>query len=82
VYDSPLLLPPAVVTVMPTDPAEVPAGTTTSIWLSETMVGVALLAPKATLEAVASPLPVMATVFPPAVGPEVVLTAALNGAPR
>ena len=48
------------------------AGETAVIWVSETTVKlVAATAPKSTLVAPVKPVPVMVTVVPPAVGPEV-----------
>ncbi len=77
----PLLVPPRVVTLTPTDPAAAPAGTVTVMRPSLTTVGVALLAPKFTAVAVDSPEPTMEMTLPPASGPEPSLSAALNGAP-
>ncbi len=48
------------------------AGEVAVIWVSETTVKlVAAVAPKATAVAPVKPVPVMVTVVPPAVGPEV-----------
>lgn len=68
------------VTLTLTDPAE-PAGATTVICPSDTTVGTAVLAPKATLLAVYRPVPLMVTVSPPDVDPPVGLRLCLNGAP-
>ncbi|GAA3084676.1 hypothetical protein GCM10020000_83850 [Streptomyces olivoverticillatus] len=69
------------VTLTETDPGAAPVGTVTVSWLSEITVGVAEFAPKVTAVAVDSPVPLMVTVLPPAVGPEAGLSEALNGAP-
>ncbi len=63
-------VPPAVVTVMSTVPAAL-GGEVAVIWLSESTVKVvAAVVPKSTAVAVVKPVPVMVTVVPPAVGPE------------
>lgn len=77
----PLLVPPAVVTLTPTEPAVTPAGTVTLSWVSETTVGVAGTPPKDTLVAVERPTPLTVIVFPPTSGPDVALSEDLNGAP-
>ena len=60
-------VPAGVVTVMPT--VRVPGGVVTVICVPESAVMVAAAAPKRTAVAPASPVPVMATVVPPAVLP-------------
>jgi hypothetical protein len=69
VYGTPLLVPPAVVTVAKTVP--VPTGVIAVIPVSETTVkDVAGAAPKLTAVASVNPVPVMVTVLPPVSGPE------------
>ena len=75
-----MFVPPAVVTLTPTEPAA-PAGAVTVSWLSDTTVGTAVLAPKETLVALEKPVPLMVMVSPPAVDPEAGLRVCLNGAP-
>jgi hypothetical protein len=74
VYLSPLpvaLVPPGVVTVISTVPV-LPAGAVALIWVeSRTATLVPGLAPKLTVLPLAKLVPVIAMVFPPAVGPEV-----------
>ena len=62
-------VPPAVVTLMSTVPAEC-AGEVAVIWVSETTVKVdAAVKPNATAVAAVNPVPVMVTEVPPAAGP-------------
>ena len=63
-------MPPAVVTVTSTVP--VPAGAVAVIWVAElTVKPVALVAPNFTAVAASKLVPVIVTVVPPAVGPDV-----------
>jgi hypothetical protein len=63
------LTPPGVVTVTPTTP--VPAGAVAVMLVSlATEMFVAGVAPKFTADAPVRPVPVIVTVFPPAVGPD------------
>ena len=62
------LVPPAVVTVMSTFPAE-PAGEVAVIWVAELTVKLAALEPNLTAVAPVKLVPVMVTDVPPAVEP-------------
>jgi hypothetical protein len=70
-------VPPGVVTVMVTVP--LPAGLVTTICVAESETIVAAAVPKLTV-ALASPVPVMVTVVPPAGGPSSGLTLLMTGA--
>ncbi len=64
-------MPPAAVTLISTVPAE-PAGDVAMIWVAElTVKPVAAVAPKFTAVAPVKLVPVIITVVPPDVGPEV-----------
>jgi uncharacterized membrane protein YfcA len=73
------LVPPAVVTVTSTVPAE-PPGEVAVMDESPLTVKPAEVAPKCSALAAVKPVPLTATVVPPAVGPEVGLTAVTVGA--
>jgi hypothetical protein len=73
-------VPPVLVTVMSTVPAD-PAGATAVICVAEfTVTLVAVVDPNLTVLPDENPLPVIVTVVPPAVGPAAGLTAATVGA--
>ena len=74
-------MPPGVVTVMSTVPAE-PAGAVAVIWVAllTTMTPVALVAPNLTAVAPVKLVPVIVTLVPPAVGPADGLTLVTVGA--
>ena len=72
------LVPPAVVTVTSTAPAEA-AGATATICVAVLLLTVAVLLPNLTAVAFARFAPVIVTLVPPAVGPEVGLIAATDG---
>ena len=75
-----LLVPPAVVTRTSTVPA-LPTGETAVICVALfTVKDVAAVAPKLTAVAPLKPVPVITTVFPPTVGPEVGANEATAGA--
>ena len=74
------VVPPAVVTVMSTVPAD-PAGAVAVIWVAEFTVKLeALVAPNLTAVAPDKLVPVITTLVPPAVGPLVGETEATVGA--
>jgi hypothetical protein len=72
-------VPPTVVTVTSTVPAE-PAGVVATIWVEVLLVIVAALAPNLTALAPARLVPVIVMLVPPAVGPAEGLTVATVGA--
>jgi hypothetical protein len=77
-----LLVPPAVVAVTSTVPAD-PAGVTAVIWVSELTVNeAASVPPKLTAVAPANAVPVRVTVVPPAVDPWLGLTLLKAGTAR
>jgi hypothetical protein len=65
-----LLVPPEPVTVTCTVPAEW-AGATAVIWVGEFTVNVVAVVPNRTVNGPVNPVPVIVTLFPPAVGPDV-----------
>ena len=71
-------MPPGVVTVTDTEP--VPAGAVAVICVLLMAVNAAATDPNITLVAFVSPVPVMVTVFPPAVGPWAGLMVVMTGA--
>ncbi len=66
-------MPPAVVTVMSTVPAD-SVGLVTTIWVAESLTIVPAVLPKSTAEALARLAPQIVTVVPPATGPVIGLT--------
>src|SRR5947207_15940265 len=58
-----------------------PAGATTLIDVSECIVNVAVAVPKKTCLAVEKPLPLMVSLVPPPVGPDVTLSPVTDGTP-
>jgi hypothetical protein len=72
------LVPPGVVTVMSTVPAA-PAGAVAEIWLDLLTTNVAAVPPKLTPVAPVKPVPLIVTVVPPVVGPDVGLTLVTDG---
>jgi hypothetical protein len=73
------VVPPAVVTVTSTVPA-LPAGdTAVSLVVLTTFTDVPAVAPKRTVDAAVKPVPLTATVVPPAIGPEFGLIAETDG---
>ena len=71
------LVAPSVVTVMSTVPA--PAGAVAEIWLELFTENVAAVPPKLTPVAPVKPVPLIVTVVPPVVGPDVGLTLVTDG---
>jgi hypothetical protein len=72
------LVPPGVVTVMSMVPAA-PAGAVAEIWLELFTKNVAAVPPKLTPVAPVKPVPLIVTVVPPVVGPDVGLTLVTDG---
>ena len=72
------LVPPGVVTVMSTVPAA-PTGAVAEIWLELFTENVAAVPPKLTPVAPVKPVPLIVTVVPPVVGPDVGLTLVTDG---
>jgi hypothetical protein len=72
------LVPPGVVTVMSTVPAA-PAGDVAEIWLELFTENAAAVPPKLTPVAPVKPVPLIVTVVPPVVGPDVGLTLVTDG---
>ncbi|BDT90824.1 hypothetical protein IFM12275_08000 [Nocardia sputorum] len=65
-----MLVPAAVVTVTWTVPAD-PAGAMAVIWVGEFMVNVVAVLPNLTVVGPVNPVPVIVTLVPPDVGPDV-----------
>ena len=72
------LVPPGVVTVTSTVPAT-PVGAVAVIWLELFTENVAAVPPKLTPVAPVKPVPLIVTVVPPVVGPDVGLTLVTDG---
>jgi hypothetical protein len=72
------LVPPAVVTVISTVPAA-PGGAVAETWFELFTTNDAALPPKLTPVAPVKPVPLIVTVVPPVVGPDVGLTLVTDG---